>query len=429
MKDVMKKKLPIGIEDFKEIITEGFYYVDKTRFIRDLVDNWAKVSLFTRPRRFGKSLNMSMLKYFFEPGTDAGIFDGLKIAEEKELCEKYMGKFPVISISLKEVSALTFEGARAMLCMEIGMAAIRFQFLEESSRLSEQEKDMYKKLATVGGRGEGIFVMDDAVLEGSLRILCFLLEKHFGQKAVLLIDEYDVPLQKAFDQGYYDSMVNLIRNFLGQALKTNPSLQFAVLTGCLRISKESIFTGLNNLRVLSIADVQFDEYFGFTDQEVKAILDDYGFSERYNVVKDWYDGYQFGNIDVYCPWDVVNYCYDLRADGNARTKNYWLNTSGNDVVRRFIQEADIGQTRKEIEKLVAGKTITKEIHQELTYRDMYSSIDNIWSVLYFTGYLTQRGDSEENDFHLAIPNMEIRQIFTRQIMELFRENVKKMERF
>ena len=419
------KKLPIGIENFEEIRTEGFYYADKTGMIRDLLRNWGKVNLFTRPRRFGKSLNMSMLKYFFDLDTDKKIFDGLEISRETELCEQYMGKFPVVSISLKDAEGLTFENARATLCMKIGMEALRFSFLKESDRLNKEEAGMYRQLVKIGGDGEGYFVMEDSTLEGSLCVLTRLLHKHYGQKAILLIDEYDVPLAKAFDYGYYDQMVTLIRKLFAQALKTNDSLQFAVLTGCMRISKESIFTGLNNLRVMSIADVSFDEYFGFTDQDVRELLAYYNFMAYYDSVKDWYDGYQFGNVEVYCPWDVINYCYDLRADRNARPRNYWVNTSGNDIVRHFIERADSGRMKKEIEKLVAGETVTKVIRQELTYRDMYSSIENIWSVLFATGYLTQRGVPEEKNFQLAIPNMEVREIYTDQIMDLFKENIKK----
>lgn len=424
MVDVRKVKLPIGIEDFCEIRTEGFYYIDKTGLIRDLLRSWSKVNLFTRPRRFGKSLNMSMLKNFFEIGGRKDIFDGLAISKEQELCEEYMGRFPVISISLKGVSGNDFKTARAMLGAIIGKEAMRFQFLLTSDRLSERERSMYGQLIKVGERNEDPFVMSDAVLMGSLQTLSVLLEKHYGQKTVLLIDEYDVPLAKAFDQGYYDQMVLLIRNLFEQALKTNSSLSFAVMTGCMRISKESIFTGMNNLRVLSIADVEFHEYFGFTDREVRELIEYYNLSGSYDIMKDWYDGYQFGGMDVYCPWDVICYCSKLRADKAAQPENYWSNTSSNDVVRRFIQKADVGTTKKEIEKLVAGEVITKPIHQELTYRDMYHSIENIWSVLFTTGYLTQRGKTEGNQFRLAIPNMEIRTIFTEQIMEYFKENVR-----
>lgn len=412
-----KKKLPIGIENFEELQKEEFYYVDKTNLIRDLLMQWSKVNLFTRPRRFGKSLNMSMLKYFFEPGGDKEIFKKLAISGETEICEKYMGKFPVVSISLKGINGESYEKACAMAVQVIQSEARRFQYLLESERLTAYEKKVFASLLQAD--------MGEDLLCSSLKIMSELLEKHHGCKVILLIDEYDVPLAKAFERGYYDQMVIFIRNMFEYALKTNDSLKFAVLTGCMRISKESIFTGLNNIKVLSVADVQFDEYFGFTDQEVKDMLDYYGFSDRYDEVKEWYDGYQFGNVGVYCPWDVINYCDTLKADPDAQPRNYWLNTSSNEAVRRFIRESDHAATRREIENLVAGEAIMKEIHQELTYKDMYDSIDNLWSVLFTTGYLTQRGKPDGDNFRLVIPNVEIRKIFTSQIMELFKESVPK----
>ena len=412
-----KKKLPIGIENFEELQKEEFYYVDKTNLIRDLLMQWSKVNLFTRPRRFGKSLNMSMLKYFFEPGGDKEIFKKLAISGETEICEKYMGKFPVVSISLKGINGESYEKACAMAVQVIQSEARRFQYLLESERLTAYEKKVFASLLQAD--------MGEDLLCSSLKIMSELLEKHHGCKVILLIDEYDVPLAKAFERGYYDQMVIFIRNMFEYALKTNDSLKFAVLTGCMRISKESIFTGLNNIKVLSVADVQFDEYFGFTDQEVKDMLDYYGFSDRYDEVKEWYEGYQFGNVGVYCPWDVINYCDTLKADPDAQPRNYWLNTSSNEAVRRFIRESDHAATRREIENLVAGEAITKEIHQELTYKDMYDSIDNLWSVLFTTGYLTQRGKPDGDNFRLVIPNVEIRKIFTSQIMELFKESVPK----
>lgn len=424
--DIMKKKLPIGIEDFEKLRQEDFYYIDKTDMICELLENWSEVNLFTRPRRFGKSLNMSMLKYFFALDGKKDIFNGLKIAGQAELCKKYMGKFPVISISLKGVSGYDFKGAFARMCSAVGMEAMRFQFLQESDKLTDNEKKAYRQLINVGERGEDLFVMAESTLEESLRTLSVLLEKHYRQKVVLLIDEYDVPLAKAFEQGYYDQMVLLVRNMFQQAFKTNSSLYTAVLTGCMRVSRESIFTGMNNLKILSIEDVRFHEYFGFTDREVRELLGYYGFVEKYDTVKDWYDGYQFGNTEVYCPWDVINYCDLLRTDRDACPQNYWANTSSNDAVRRFICETeDSGMAKYEIEKLVAGETIEKEIRQELTYRDMYSSIENIWSLLFTTGYLTKRGRGDGRSLRLAIPNMEIREIFTTQIMDFFRENVKK----
>ena len=423
MKDVVKK-LPIGIENFEKIRTEGFYYVDKTGLIKELLQNWGEVNLFTRPRRFGKSLNMSMLKYFFEIGSDKSLFDGLAISKEEALCRDYMGKFPVISVSFKGANGDNFATARAMMSSIIETEAMRFDFLLESNVLSEQEKRRYEQLIYVEEPGKEPYVMSDATLAGSLKLLSQLLCKHYGQKVVILIDEYDVPLAKAFDMGYYDQMINLLRNVFGEALKTNDSLQFAVLTGCLRVSKESIFTGLNNLRVLSVTSVLFDEHFGFTDDEVKELLNAYGLSESYQVVKDWYDGYHFGNADIYCPWDVICYCDELRADGLAQPKNYWINTSGNDAVRHFIQMADGESVKREIERLIEGEAVRKEIYEELTYRDLYTSPENIWSVLFTTGYLTQMGRPEGREYQLMIPNAEIRDIFKSQIMEWFKEKVR-----
>ena len=414
-----KKKLPIGIESFEEIRKEGFYYVDKTGVIGQLLEKWGKVNLFTRPRRFGKSLNMSMLKAFFEIGGDPALFEGLEISEKKELCEKYMGQFPVISISLKSVEGLSFTAAGDALKTVIGTEALRFSFLEESTVLSENDKKMYRQLTTVGTSETGLFDMSMGVLTSSLKTLALLLHKHYDKQVILLIDEYDVPLDKAFQYGYYDEMVSLLRNMFGNALKTNPNLYFAVLTGCLRISKESIFTGLNNLKVLTLTDVRFDEYFGFTDSEVKDMLKYYGLSEHYGEVKKWYDGYRFGNVEVYCPWDVINYCDLLKADPNALPQDYWSNTSGNAMVRRFIDKADT-RTRDEIERLIAGDEIVKEIHQELTYNELDSSIENLWSVLFTTGYLTQRGQKGKK-YCLTIPNNEIRELFISQIREWFRD--------
>lgn len=413
----MKKKLPIGIENFAELQKEDFYYIDKTVLIKELLTDQAKVTLFTRPRRFGKSLNMSMLKCFFELGTDKGLFSKLKISEEAALCEEYMGKYPVISVSLKGMNAGNYEKALEMAVQVIRSEARRFQYLLDSERLTSYDKEAFIALLQED--------MKEGTLCSSLKVLSELLEKHHKSKVILLIDEYDVPLAKAFERGYYDQMVMFVRNMFEYALKTNESLKFAVLTGCMRISKESIFTGLNNLKVLSVAEVQFEEAFGFTDREVKELLDYYELSSHYNEIKEWYDGYQFGNAEVYCPWDVINYCDALRVEADAQPKNYWSNTSSNEAVRRFIQESDKASVRREIENLVAGEVIEKEIHQELTYKDMYTSVDNLWSVLFTTGYLTQRGKPEGNCFRLAIPNMEIRNIFTTQIMDFFKENVPK----
>lgn len=421
----MKKKLPIGIENFAKIRTEGFYYVDKTGMIRELLHNWGEVNFFTRPRRFGKSLNMSMLKSFFEIGCDKNLFDGLEISKETALCEAYMGKFPVVSISLKGVSGNDYNVARDMMCSIVGNEAMRFQFLLESNHLTEKEKKLYDQLTVIDTSNQQCFIMSDAVLMGSLKTLSMLLQKHYGRKVIILIDEYDVPLAKASEKGYYDPMVLLIRNMFEQALKTNDNLYFAVLTGCLRVAKESIFTGLNNPKILSITNIRFDEYFGFTDIEVRRLLEYYDLSDYYDSVKEWYDGYRFGNVDVYCPWDVISYIDELRDDPLLPPKDYWSNTSSNDVIRHFIERADFGITKREIERLIAGEVVTKEIHQDLTYKELYDSIENMWSVLFTTGYLTQRGKADDDVFNLVIPNMEIRKLFISQIMKLFKENVKK----
>ena len=414
--EMRKKKLPIGIENFEEIRKEDFYYIDKTGLIIELLHNWGAVNLFTRPRRFGKSLNMSMLEHFFSLDGDKSIFNGLKISKETALCEEYMGKYPVVSISLKGMDALNFERAFRMGARAVRRTAGEVQYLLESDKLSESDKLEYQSLLDSN--------MDESTFCDSLRILSEMLEKHHGTKVILLIDEYDVPLAKAHANGYYDQMISLIRSLLGEALKTNNSLKLAVLTGCLRISKESIFTGLNNLKVRSVTDVRFDEYFGFTDTEVKTLLEYYGYPDSYDVAKKWYDGYHFGNVDVYCPWDVLNYCDSLLDDKEAQPENYWINTSSNDAVKRFIQESANYATKREIESLVAGEVITKEIHQELTYPEVYQTIDNIWSLLFTTGYLTQRGKAEGRQMKLAIPNLEIRDIYVTQIMEFFKENVR-----
>ena len=420
MENVMKMKLPVGIENFEEIRTEGFYYIDKTCLIRDLLRDWGKVNLFTRPRRFGKSLNMSMLKSFFEVGGKKELFDGLEISRETALCEAYMGKFPVVSVSLKGVNGNDFETARSMMCSVIGKEALRFQFLLESEKLTPKEKAMYHQLTDVDEQNRESFVMPDSVLEGSLQTLSMLLQKHYGSKVIILIDEYDVPLAKANENGYYERMVLLIRNMFEQALKTNDSLYFAVLTGCLRVSKESVFTGLNNPKILSVTSVRFDEYFGFTDKEVREMLEYYNLSEAYGVVKEWYDGYHFGDVDVFCPWDVVSYVDELKDDPNLEPKDYWSNTSGNDIMRRFLRMAK-STTKREIEELIAGGTVTKVIKEELTYRDLYQSIENVWSVLFTTGYLTQKGKKSGKKVRLVIPNEELRNMFLNQILEWIQE--------
>ena len=424
-----RKKLPIGIDSFEKIIRHNFYYVDKTEMITELLHNWGEVNLFTRPRRFGKSLNMNMLQSFLEIGCDKSLFNGLKVSREKELCEEYMGKFPVISLTLKNVEGLNFESARKSLKNTLGMEAWRLSALAESSRLTEEEKNSYKALTVVDDHGD--FKMSDATMEKALLILTVLLEKHYEKKAVLLIDEYDVPLDKAFQYGYYDEMVSLIRNMFGNVLKTNSSLFFAVLTGCLRITKESIFTGLNNFNVFSITSVQFDEFFGFTDDEVAEMLKYFGLSDYHETIREWYDGYQFGKKAVYCPWDVISYCRNLCADPDAIPEDFWSNTSSNSIVSRFIDKAN-KQTRDEIENLISGETVIKEIKQELTYNELDKSIENLWSILFTTGYLTQRERIDSRKLRLAIPNREIKELFELQIREWFQEksseDVKKLDK-
>ena len=412
-----KKRLPVGLENFEQIIKDNYYYVDKTGLISELIRNGGMVNLFTRPRRFGKTLNMSMLEYFFSIEGDKRIFDGLEILKDPKLCDEYMGKCPVISVSLKGINAAAYEGAFDFAVQIMQRAAEAFQFLCDSECLSEHDKEAYKKLLDSN--------MSEAVFCSGLRRLSELLAKHYGTKVILLIDEYDVPLAKAFANGYYDQMVFLIRNLLEQALKTNSSLKLAVLTGCMRISKESIFTGLNNFTTFTIADVDFDEYFGFTDQEVRDLLTYYECADKYESIKEWYDGYRFGNVDVYCPWDVVSYLRSLRTNREAIPQNYWINTSSNAEVKEFIRQSKNLTTKREIERLMAGESITKTIHPELTYKEMYESIENIWSVLFATGYLTQSGQVDARKFKLRIPNLEIRDIFKTQIMEYFKESVAK----
>ena len=412
------KKLPIGIENFEKLRQEDFYYIDKTRLIEQLLTRWGEVNLFTRPRRFGKSLNMSMLQSFFEIGKDKTLFDGLRISDNQELCEKYQGKFPVVSVSLKGINGATYEEARRFLIKTINEEARRLSVLSDSTELDETDHELLIQLKKKE--------MTNDSLVYSIRELTELLEKHYGSKVIVLIDEYDVPLAKANENGYYDEMVFLIRNLFENALKTNSSLKFAVLTGCLRIAKESIFTGLNNFKAYSITDKSFDETFGFTDAEVRELLRYYGQEKYYETVKEWYDGYRFGNVDVYCPWDVINFCSDHLADPGLEPKNYWANTSGNSVISHFIDSVGKPQklTRMELEQLVNGGIVQKEINFELTYKELYSSIDNLWSTLFMTGYLTQRGEFSGNRYNLVIPNREIRNIITNHILKMFKENVK-----
>ena len=409
------KRLPVGMDDFKEIRKSEFYYIDKTKLIEQVLENWSKVNLFTRPRRFGKTLNMSMLKWFFEIGTDTTFFDGLYISKNQALCEEYMGKYPVVLLSLKSVEGLTFEEARASLCELIAGEVRRFKFLEKSDRLDDDEKNAYHDLIFIQNLKEAIL---GTKLKFSLKKISELLYKHYGQKAIILIDEYDVPLDKAFQHGYYREMVTLIRGLFGEAFKTNDFLQFAVLTGCLRISKESIFTGLNNFKVYAANDLRYDEAFGFTNEEVKQLLADYYLEEHFAEVKEWYDGYHFGNADIYCPWDVINYVDDLVFDPKARPKAYWINSSGNDLVKRFIDKADM-TTRDEIEELIAGHAVKKRIRMDLTYDEVDNTIDNVWSVLFTTGYLTREGREMDGIYRLIIPNKEVREVFVLQISEWF----------
>ena len=413
---MQRKKLPVGIENFAEIRKEDFYYIDKTGLIRDLLNNWGKVNLFTRPRRFGKTLNMSMMRSFFEIGADKKLFEGLEISKETALCEMYMGKFPVIFLSLKGVEGLTFESACAMLRRILLSEMRRLSYLADSKTISENDKAVFSHMLT--GQ-EGIEDVQD-----SLRMLSELLYKHHGRKVILLIDEYDVPLDKAYHYGYYNEMVALIRGLFGQALKTNDYLHFAVLTGCLRVSKESIFTGLNNLDVNSIVDTEHDEQFGFTDDEVKRLLADYQLEEHFLETKAWYDGYRFGNADVYCPWDVINFAKKLLADPQVEPQAFWINTSSNELVRDFVEDAD-KTTQNEIERLIAGETIEKEIRLELTYAEVRKSIINLWSVLFTTGYLTYTGKTPEGAHKLKIPNREVKELFILQIQEWFRDSLEK----
>ena len=415
------KKLPVGLENFQEIEKSGFYYVDKTKLIEQLFENWSKVNLFTRPRRFGKTLNMSMLKSFFEIGADRTLFDGLYISRNQKLCEEYMGKYPVIFLSLKGIDGLSFEAAKYRLTELIGVEAERFAFLADSEKLTENERSKYRAIIHLVN---GKYSMDEDMLVSSLQTLSQLLCRHYGQKAIILIDEYDVPLDKAFQHGYYKEMVSLIRGLFGQALKTNDDLQFAVLTGCLRVSKESIFTGLNNFKVYAADDVRYDEEFGFTNEEVKKLLANYNLQEHFEKVKEWYDGYHFGDADIYCPWDVINYLDDLLSDPNVQPKSYWINSSGNDLVKRFIEQADI-TTKDEIEQLIAGNAVEKRIRSDLTYDEIDNSIDNIWSVLFTTGYLTRLGKADNGVYKLIIPNQEIREWFN-QIVANNRASIDKI---
>ena len=412
-------KLPVGIENFEKIRRDGFYYVDKTGLIEQLLNNWGEVNLFTRPRRFGKTLNMSMLKYFFEIGADQSLFEGLYISKNKALCDAYMGKYPVISISLKGVNADSYENARSLLKRIVMEEAKMHRIIMSGNRLDDIDKAEYMSLVT-GDMGEDTLVY-------SMKTLTALLEKYYEKKVIVLIDEYDVPLAKANENGYYDQMVLLVRNLFENVLKTNSSLKFAVLTGCLRVAKESIFTGLNNFKTNSILDEEYDETFGFVDDEVKEMLHYYGQDTHYETVKEWYDGYRFGNADVYCPWDVINYCDAHRRNPMLPPENYWTNTSGNDVLKHFIESAGAakGLAKTDLERLVNGEIVEKDIREDLTYNELYASMDNLWSTLFMAGYLTHKGRVDTKRFRLAVPNREIRNIITEQVLALFKQNVEK----
>ena len=412
-------KLPVGIENFEKIRRDGFYYVDKTGLIEQLLNNWGEVNLFTRPRRFGKTLNMSMLKCFFEIGTDQSLFDGLYISKNKALCDAYMGKYPVISISLKGVNADSYENARSLLKRIVMEEAKMHRIIMSGNRLDDIDKAEYMSLVT-GEMGEDTLVY-------SMKTLTALLEKYYEKKVIVLIDEYDVPLAKANENGYYDQMVLLVRNLFENVLKTNSSLKFAVLTGCLRVAKESIFTGLNNFKTNSILDAEYDETFGFVDDEVKEMLHYYGQDTHYETVKEWYDGYRFGNADVYCPWDVINYCDAHRRNPMLPPENYWTNTRGNDVLKHFIESAGAakGLAKTDLERLVNGEIVEKDIREDLTYNELYASMDNLWSTLFMAGYLTHKGRVDTKRFRLAVPNREIRNIITEQVLDLFKQNVEK----
>lgn len=416
--NLMQKKLPIGIENFEDMIKENYYYVDKTGLLKQLLNEHGLVNLFTRPRRFGKSLNMSMLKYFFEIGNDQAIFEDLEISKDKELCDQYQGKFPVISVSLKGAKAGNYEDAKAMMKYIMAAESRRLYDRMSGDKLSEKQKEQMKSLMSDN--------MKDTELMTALWILSSILKEYYGKKVIILIDEYDVPLDKAFENNYYNEMIILLRNMLKQSLKTNDNLYMAVLTGCLRIARESIFTGLNNFNIFSITDQYFDEYFGFTDKEVKEILQYYKVPEAFEQTKKWYDGYRFGSTDIYCPWDVINHCRALKVEPDATPQPYWINTSGNYIVKRFIEKAN-QQTRREIEQLIEGKAIQKEIRLELTYNELDSTIENLWSVLFATGYLTQQGKPQGRTYSLIIPNESIRQIFIEQIQEWFKETTRKDE--
>ena len=424
-----KKKLSIGIENFTKLQTEDFYYVDKTMLIKELLDNWAEVNLFTRPRRFGKTLNMSMLQYYFEDKRDqftgekidnSYLFEGLNIKAEGEKYTKYMGKYPVINLSLKSAKQPTYKMAYESLIDEIMKEYRRHNFILNSDKLLQSEKKIFLDISN----GEA----KEIEYAKSLQFLSSCLEKYFGSKTIILIDEYDVPLENAFFEGFYDEMISFIRSLFESALKTNPSLEFSIITGCLRISRESIFTGLNNLNIISILNNRYAEYFGFTAEEVEELCDYYNIQEKYETAKKWYNGYTFGHKNVYNPWSVVKYIYDVLGDSHVFPTSYWANTSSNSIVKSLIERAD-DITKGEIEALIEGKTIEKPVHEDITYDDVYDNLDNLWNFMFFTGYfkkISERMDenTQEKFVELAIPNLEVKYIFRTKILKWFNEKIK-----
>ncbi|MCL1809286.1 MAG: ATP-binding protein [Clostridiales bacterium] len=414
----MNQRLPVGADIFESLRKQDCYYVDKTNFIRDLLLNCGTVNLFTRPRRFGKTLNMTMLKAFFEAGADhRDIFYGLDIMKEQSICDRYMNRYPVVFLSLKSVQGRTFDDAMRRVASQVSYECDRLAFLEESQMIDQDNCCDFTALKTQTATRQQ--------LEDSLKFLSSMLKKHYGQKAILLVDEYDVPLDKAFHNGYYDDMVDFMRIFLGEAFKTNEALEFAVVTGCLRISKESIFTGVNNLKINTITNKLHGEHFGFTDSEVRKLLEDYSLSFAYDDLRKWYNGYRFGSTDVYCPWDIVNHVSELRVDPGIEPKSYWNNTSSNEMVKLFVGMAD-STTRSEIEDLVAGKPVAKAVNETLTYGELGKSIDNLWGVLFLTGYLTRTQapkDARSKLDELVIPNLEVREIFIEKIRDWFAEQL------
>ena len=408
-------KLPVGIENFEDIRKLGFYYIDKTKLIEQLLQNWGKVNLFTRPRRFGKTLNMSMLRTFFEIGMDKSLFEGLYISKNKELCDEYMGKYPVIFLSLKGIDGLTFEEAIIRITTIIKNEARRHHYLKNSDKLIEEEIKQFQSL--LDGKADDI--------TDSIRLLSELLCKHYGKKTIILIDEYDVPLDKAFQKGYYDEMVRFIRSLFESALKTNSALEFSVITGCLRISKESIFTGLNNLAVNSILSNKYSESFGFVQYEVDELMEYYNIEEKSQLMKKWYDGYLFGKSEVYNPWSVLNQVKEWSEDKDISAIPWWTNTSSNNIIRTLVSQAD-NETKDIIENLIHGGSVETVLKETVTYGDLTENNENIWSFLFFTGYLkikeiVKTGEviGEPTIYSLVIPNLEIKSCYTDIIIQYF----------